>query len=415
VLDGGVSPPPCRAALPSQVFPDRDTLVCDPGPQIGSNYLLVAVGAQNYGENSYRIRQPFDFAGRTGKIVFDAEGFTIGGLWGWVSLEVTDEPIPTPSFSLGAAATPPYSNDEGAPLPKNGFEIQFVGTCNESPANDVGIADLIVYNDYVQTVTPFDGNGSDPAPTCVATRQGSLNHFEVDVSASEIAVYASAFSADGATFPATQLLYKGPFNSPLSRGYVHLTTHNHATIKYTGTTSQFQGYPLLDAWEARWDNIGFDGPIIGGWREYEVADSLVTGNFARNDGSVVPYEDIGWIVPDQSLGPNTTLHLHAVDLSNVVSATLALTSFYLDSGATADATYSLMYRLNGNAWHDRVLNAAEVAYLSGGASRGTLAQTMDVPVSDLVPGDNTLQFVAANVPQNYPPAVANVDLVLSTH
>jgi hypothetical protein len=74
-----------------------------------------------------------------------------------------------------------------------------------------------------------------------------------------------------------------------------------------------------------------------------------------------------------------------------------------------------MYRLNGNAWHDRVLSAAEVAYLSGGASRGTLAQTMDVPVSDLLPGDNTLQFVAANAPQNYPPAVANVDLVLSTH
>jgi len=38
-----------------------------------------------------------------------------------------------------------------------------------------------------------------------------------------------------------------------------------------------------------------------------------------------------------------------------------------------------------------------------------------VPVSDLLPGDNTLQFVAANAPQNYPPAVANVDLVLSTH
>jgi hypothetical protein len=124
-LDGGTMPPACRVGLPSQVFPDHDTLVCDPSPDIGSRYLQVAVAAQNYGENSYRIRQPFDFAGRMGKIVFDAEGFTIGGLWGWVSIEVTEDPIPTPSFSLGYTAMAPYSNDEGAPLPKNGVEIQF--------------------------------------------------------------------------------------------------------------------------------------------------------------------------------------------------------------------------------------------------------------------------------------------------
>jgi hypothetical protein len=34
--------------------------------------------------------------------------------------------------------------------------------------------------------------------------------------------------------------------------------------------------------------------------------------------------------------------------------------------------------------------------------------------SDLVQGNNTLEFVAVNAPQGYPPCLANIDLVLTT-
>jgi hypothetical protein len=34
---------------------------------------MTAVSIQNYGVNSYMPRQPFDFAGRTGKIDFDVD------------------------------------------------------------------------------------------------------------------------------------------------------------------------------------------------------------------------------------------------------------------------------------------------------------------------------------------------------
>src|SRR5262249_14315377 len=54
-----------------------------------------------------------------------------------------------------------------------------------------------------------------------------------------------------------------------------------------------------------------------------------------------------------------------------------------------------------------------LATLTGGNNQGAIAETIDVALSDLVAGDNTLEFVTLNVPQNYPPAVANVDLVLS--
>src|SRR5262249_37296660 len=68
---GGAAISGCRAGVASLVFPDEDTLVCDPTADLQSPHLLTAVASQNYGSNSYRVRQPFDFAGRTGTIVFD--------------------------------------------------------------------------------------------------------------------------------------------------------------------------------------------------------------------------------------------------------------------------------------------------------------------------------------------------------
>ena len=69
---------------------------------------------------------------------------------------------------------------------------------------------------------------------------------------------------------------------PFMRGYVHLTTHNHASLKYSNDT--------VDAWAARWDNVGFDGPAItSGWREYEALDSLSSANAGKvNVGSCCP-------------------------------------------------------------------------------------------------------------------------------
>src|SRR6478609_6864669 len=75
IIDGKI--PSCRNGIPDVVGPDKDTLICDANPTLTSKHLLTACAAQNYGQNSYRIRQPFDFTGRTGTIVFDGEGFNI--------------------------------------------------------------------------------------------------------------------------------------------------------------------------------------------------------------------------------------------------------------------------------------------------------------------------------------------------
>jgi hypothetical protein len=411
---GGVFPvgasqiPSCRTGIPSLVFPDQDSLVCDPTADVNSHYALTAVASQNYGSNSYRIRQPFDFAGRTGTIVFDGTVSPYGGLFGWLSVEVTEDPIAAPSFET-------LFNDEGGVLPRNAFEVQFQAACggNGPTATGVGISTIDVFDDYVDTpVKP-------PSSTACAPYQvGKMNHFEILVSQTSLEVHVTPFSPDGVTFAAPALVFQTPVSIPFSRGYVHITAHNHATLKYSGSTA-FDVTSVVDASVALWDNVGFDGPVVTTWREYEVPDALVpiTGFVAVNAPSD-PYNaagnavTTGYLAPDVASGPGPTLHLSGVDLTGVTSARLALTAWYLSSAANAQ--YAFRYRLNGGTWREAPLSAAEAALLTGPPGiQGALGEMIDVDPSDLVSGDNTLELLTENVPQNYPPAIANVDLVLS--
>jgi hypothetical protein len=99
------------------------------------------------------------------------------------------------------------------------------------------------------------------------------------------------------------------------------------------------------------------------------------------------------------------------------------------TGTTAAADYTFRARLNGKRWLERRLSAAEAAFFTAGpttldpsgapvggpGSQGRFALMIDVPKEDLVAGDNTIEFVSANVPMSYPPLVCNVDLVLETN
>jgi hypothetical protein len=115
------------------------------------------------------------------------------------------------------------------------------------------------------------------------------------------------------------------------------------------------------------------------------------------------------------------LQLKGVDLSDAVRARLALSAWYLRDGGGL-AQFILKYRFNGGPWRERTLSTDEIQALTKpivngaptGGSQGAIGQMLEVPLSDLVTGDNTLELVTKNVPQNYPPAVLNLDLVLET-
>lgn len=371
-------------------------MICDANSNVDSRHLLVAVGAQNYGQNSYRIRQPFDFAGRTGKIVFDADATVIKSEIGWVSVEVVEDPTNAPTFILAT------DNDDDAAVPKNGFELQFQGSC-------AGFSAVPSFSlRLIQVLVNRERTNFEPAtPVCIPTHAGNLNHFELLVSQQKIEIWATPYSADGKSFTNAILLYTAFVNLPFARGYVSITTHNHASIKYSDNNA-------LDAWVARWDNVGFDGPVIGNWREFEVADSLIPGNNAWNRNG--PVTSVGYRIADAANSPAQILLLHNVNINNAIAARLSVSAWYDSHAGGADpSAFVLRYRLNGKAWHDRITTTDEAALLASPLSHGQISQMMDVPLSDLVQGENTLEFVTFNVPQGYPPLVANIDLVLTTN
>lgn len=414
--------PECRPGVSDHVWPPDDTLICHPTFDLASGHLLVGAAAQHYGQNGYRIRQPIDIAGRTGKIVFDASMDPLGPIFGWVSLAITEDPISMPGYSI-------QSNDEGSIIPRNALEVHFA---NSGGSDLITVRNVQVFKNYVDTV--YEPPGSVQP---VARKAGKVNHFEVSVSATQVEVKITPYSEDGTTFGDATFDYTQPISLPFTRGYVHLSVHNHATIKYTQPDSHLPA--IIDAEVARIDNVGFDGPVVTNWREYEVPDSLVNFNEANFQPLQDPYNpqnagvDIGYWVADVADGPKQTLHLQGVDLTNVTQARLAVSwwvNFLSQTGKPAD--YTLEARLNGKDWRTRKLTAEEAAFFGDGptngpttfdskgaplgdpGTQGRLAVLVDVPVEDLVAGDNTVEFVTANVPQDYPPIVCNVDLVLTT-
>lgn len=374
----------CRADVPAQVSVDHDTLVCDGDQHIQSNHLVTAVAAQNYGQNSYRVRQPFDFSGRTGTIVFDAEGYN-EALLGWVSLEVTEDPAPAPSFTL-------QQNWENGAIPRNGIEIQFHHSCGGS---NVGIGDILVYDDYAQAQV------LSLSETCVPAAKGRLNHFEVRLSQSHVEVYATPYSEDGVQFGAPVLLGQADIALPFARGYVHFTAHNHATIKYSPNHE-------MDAWVTAWDNLGFDGPaVVGAFREYEAPSALTT--------TVSGKTNVAYRVADEASRPSSAIQIPGVDLAGATGAKLALETWYLHfAGDPPETDYALNYRLNGGAWKARKLTPSEMQMMTVLPNAGTRSLVIDVPLSDLVPGTNTVEFTSTNASQGYPPIVSNIDLILAT-
>lgn len=410
--------PECRPGMAGKVLPPDDVLVCNPVQDVKSHHLLLATAAQNYGHNGFRIKQPFDFAGRTGKIVFDASCDPFGPLFGWVSVAVTEDPISMPGYAI-------RGNDEGSIIPKNAVEVHFANAGGDS---EITVRHVHLFRNYADTAYEA------PSSLLHAARKwGKMNRYEVLLSQTSIEVRVSPYSEDGTTFGAPTLVHRQAIDLPFSRGYVHLGLHNHATLKYT----QPDAYPqwgIIDAPVARIDNVGFDGPVITNWREYEVPDSLVKYNGANPDIPPDPSNpenaaiEVGYFVGTDPNAPRHTHQLKSVDLSRAVSARLAV-GLWADllSGQGNIAEYTLRARLNGKAWRDRKLNAEEQKFrappgptvVDGSGNKigdpntqGRLAVLIDVPLEDLVQGDNTLEFVTANMP-NRPAIVSNVDLVLT--
>jgi len=423
----------CRSDLQNtRVLPDSDVFVCDPVAAVPTRHALATAAEQNYGLATYRIRQPFDFAARTGTIQLDMD-LTNNGLGGWPALIVAEDPSPTPSFDW----------QERGSGPRNGIEIEFgTGWCN-TPQTMEPI--VYTFQDYLQTafVPSFDC-----AIPHALTAPGALNHVVVYLTQSHVEVWASDVSPDGVNFPNLQLLWSGDVTLPFSRGYVSIALRNHATIKYW----------LGSAATLRFDNVGFDGPKLSGHREYSAPDSLTSssplpgcapdgGDCAWEGDVIVSHpndqgrmdcaatscdytaadaRNVGYVVPNvDEDAPPLALDFSGVDPSGVTRARLVFGAIYpaFDwNGVSHPPTYiDLRFRVNGGDWHDRNVTDVEAnAFIDfspdlggAGSGAGLLNQAIDVDLTELVSGDNRIELQAANTwTGSYRVAITSADLAL---
>jgi len=426
----------CRADLSNtRVLPDSDVAVCDPIPTIASRHALGTAAAQNYGLTTYRIRQPFDFGDRTGTIKVDLD-LSNNGLGGWPALIIAGDPSPTPSFDW----------QERGSGPKNGVEVEFgTGWCN-TPHTLQAI--VYTFADYVQKsfVPSFDC-----ANPHAVTAPDSLSHVEIYLTQRHIEVWASDASVDGSDFTNFQKLWAGELELPFARGYVSLALRNHATMKYW----------LGSAATLRWDNIGFDGPRVADVGDYSAPDSLLefeglpgcrmAGSAdCQWEGDVIPeFPDdagriacamatcdyagggvsVGYVVPNEGDedAPPAALDFKGVLLGNATRARLILAAAYPWfewNGVNHPPQFmSLLYRVNGGAWHERAIDDAEanafVDYFpdlgGAGAGAGLLNQAIELDLAELKAGDNRVELRSAHTwTGSYRVTTTGADLVLDT-
>jgi hypothetical protein len=423
VSGGGANPqfvapiPACRATFTgTNVYSPQDTLICDPSGSKTAQ-LMTAVAIQNYGTNDYMILQPFDFAGRTGKLDFDVDANNQAMASGYPAINITDQPVPAPTFRE-------VNNFEVGSLPRNAIIVKFGNTCGNSTS--AAPYNVMVYNNYVGTILTPTVNGG-----CVQTATGLLNHFEIQLSQTQISIYGSDASLNNVTFPNYKLLYQATINLPFSRGYVHVAARNHASYKYAG---------VLDA-IFHWDNIGFDGPVLPALKAYEVPDNTTVSTFTGDSGDPAPQpaKNLGYQLQDGIVKPAgmydpvnliPSFSFQNVNLTGATSAQLTFNAWFnaasnspSDTYHIATTSWGISYSLNGGPFATAFLTPAQIAAMSNNTGstgpgvcciQGYFTPVVNVPLSALVQGTNTIKFLPLNAPMDYPPVVTNIDLLLGT-
>jgi hypothetical protein len=379
---GRASIPACRAGAAGDPLPPGDTLICDPSSVVRSHYGLTSTAIQNYGDNSYRVAQPFDIANRTGTISFNVDLHTDGGLLGWPTLTFTSEPYSAPAYLADNAA--------GA-TPREGLEIYFNGVCPGS-SGWTAFPTVRIYHRYRETELR-DENGFANNCAAITTQAGHLNHVEVRISTTHLEIRVSSASADGVTYPAAIKRFSTPIDLAFTRGNLYFGVHNHATVKYAG----------LASWTVLWDNLAFDGPAITPQRVAQVNNNTVAA-----DGGI----ELGYPLPNSA----TTTNPPALTFSPLTTtgATTATLVFNMAGDTITNTNWSnwrVNYRLNNTTWHAAAISPDELSLIPTRAS--TFTFSLNVPLSELTNGTNTIQLTGTGFYGGYKPYTGNIDLIVN--
>ena len=415
--------PECRDGVSGQrVYSDRDALLCDPISTLQSPHLLLTAAAQNYGLTSYRVRQPFDFADRTGTLVFDVD-LTSNALGAWPAVSLSEEPTPLPSFD----------DPERGSGPRNGFQIDF-GSGAWCGRPDTAVFQIRTYREFEEQLV-FGSDDWDCSAAWPLVARDALNHVELRVSPTQLEVWVSDVSTDGESYAEPRLLHEQPLELPFTRGYLNLVVRNHATIKYWAGAAGL----------TRWDNVGFDGPVVPAAREYSAPDANVAHPGLPGCDVAGSCDWIGDVIPNQDhCAPEAgcsaegdsratgsvlsaietadaepvVLTFSGVDTIGATRARLAIAADYpwfsWNDVFPAPTALALHYRVNGGALRDRFIADSELpAFLGPYDGAGILNQIVELDLAELVDGTNTIELWSKGTwTGSYAVAVTAADLII---
>lgn len=336
---------------------------------------------------SARIRQPFDFEGRTGIVEWSADARTAGGHGWWTETWLTNEPVPGPNLHDPDQLV--TSRDAvGIMLDLNcGKPAAGLGTAG---AGLVGVSRIMVIHDYVikDMYDPFSGPMANQR--CVTTEQGAMNKFQLHVSTDRIEVFAANAGSDELV-----RIAEADVDLPFERGFVHFSHVHYNAHKADVTT--FQSY--------QWAKIAFDGPVLPFPRAYELPDPLtrVHSDCLDKDAFRIAYQVTDGALFDIGDGPSKprTMTFADVDPSEGVSARINFNTTFVAAGDV------LGVRMNGKDWREYQVPEINTFWARQGFS-------VPIPVEDLVAGDNTVEFATSSNPGfSVPPNsmhIANIEL-----
>jgi hypothetical protein len=353
--------------------------------------------------HSDRIRQPFDFANRTGIISLDVsgKGALPGGHGFWFNIFIADEPVPAP-----------YQDGQAIALyAKGGVGIEFESASCSDDSTSNTITHIFVEKDYAfqqQIAAP-------PGSPCFKTQEDLMNRLEVHINQSKIEVFVSDA---GDPKSLRRVMVADNLSLPFTRGYVSIQNTHYNASKCTFTdkncTDCSAHCPTFPADATyHWDNVGFDGPVLPTPRGYEIPDN--TAKSSEPDKSVTfpgPYVNTGYLLGTDGMpaerrgflagdGPAAPLTIKGVDLTNATDAVLTFNAWAFCDKVT------VKYRFNGGTWRS-------VKHPFPDCDEGARAVAVPIDLADLKQGDNTLEMFTDTGKQDFIGViVANGELTIN--
>lgn len=351
--------------------PAADARICNGRYVSSSNDGAIDVSALD----AYP-KQPFDFNGRTGTVVFDVTADSAGNHAAWPEFWITDEPIPG---VIRCITTCPNTTHA-----ENSIGFSLAGAPNENDFSKTGVDVIEMSKGGIVTDLPFTTYNSitkgclaGHSYQCSATQ---MNHIEVRVSVSRIDIY-------GTDAGSTTLKHLAGAditgNLGFTKGLVWINDAHYNARKQDEPCECGTQYD--HSWA--WDNLGFDGPKTYRDIGYDTPLAMVPGptttQWHENTTSVGYAIDTGsksWTLPNVTWQQTPT------------KAKVVFNVYSYDDVNTITAS------LNGHTAVSKQVNGHPVGVNGNPPTNGFAVWSMsiDLPIGDATQGTNTLTMTATS-------------------